>query len=216
MREPRRLLKAAIGSLYSMVADNLYDPIVVRGTFRLAGGDLNSLVFEQGRRAVRVASGRDILDMPVGTAYFTTSMARGSPGIVVGADVAWGMVRHARRAAARSGTLNLVAVQADAHHLPFTTGSFGAVLCSNGLQVIPGLRPAVAELARVLGPQGALFVSVVTAPLGAVLPHGAAQRLPAILRSGDGLAEAIADTGLEITSLRRDRLAYLIEARKPG
>jgi ubiquinone/menaquinone biosynthesis C-methylase UbiE len=89
-------------------------------------------------------------------------------------------------------------------------------MCSNGLQVIPGLRPAVAELARVLGPTGMLFVSVVTAPLGAVLPRAAAQRLPAILRSGAGVAEAIAETGLEITSLRRDRLAYLIEARKPG
>jgi 2-polyprenyl-3-methyl-5-hydroxy-6-metoxy-1,4-benzoquinol methylase len=110
MREPGRVLKATIGSLYSVVADNLYDPIVVKGTFRLAGGELNSLVFEQGRRAVKVAGGRTILDMPVGTAYFTTSMARVSPGIVVGADVAWGMVRHARGTAARAGASNLVAV----------------------------------------------------------------------------------------------------------
>lgn len=162
--------KRLIGAIYSAAADRLYEPIVVRGAFPLLGGDLNELVLGQGRRAVAVAQGRPILDMPVGTAYFTVEMARLHDGVVVGADIARGMVDHAARAARGRGLDNLLSVQADAHVLPFGDASFGAILCTNGLQVIPGLEPTLAELARVLAPGGTLFASVVHLPLAARAP----------------------------------------------
>ena len=212
----RDVVKRAIAQIYSRAADTLYEPLVVRGTFPLLGGDLNDLVLEQGRRAVAAAGGRPILDMPIGTAYFTLAMAARHAGLVVGADIAEGMVRKARRDARTAGRNNLAAVQADAHHLPFESGSFGAILCTNGLQVIPGLRESVGELVRVLTPDGRLYVSVVTLPVGRVLPRDTAERLPTMLKSEREMMRALEEAALEVTSVTRNRLALLFEATKPA
>jgi SAM-dependent methyltransferase len=205
----------AIGSLYSWSADKFYEPIIVKGAFRLFGGRLNDLVLGQGIRAVDAARGAPILDVPVGTAYFTTRISDRHEGVVVGADYAWGMVVQASRAGRRTGASNLAPVQANIHHLPFANNSFAAVLCTNGLQVIPGLRGAVRELARVLAPRGVLLVSVVVAPIGGMLSSNAEGKLPTVLRSGPSIAGEISAAGLAVGSLRRERLAYLIEATKP-
>lgn len=204
--------KKLVAGIYSYTADKLYEPVVVKGAFPLLGGNLNDLVFEQGRRAVRAAGGAPILDMPVGTAYFTVHMARRHEGLVVGADIARGMVIEAKRVAARAGAQNFTVVQADAHELPFADASFGAILCTNGLQVIPGLERTVAELARVLSPTGTLFVSVITAPLGALLPERSARRLPTLLKSQRDVEATLEATGLRVAARHRQRLAFLLEA----
>ncbi|MDQ3981641.1 MAG: class I SAM-dependent methyltransferase, partial [Actinomycetota bacterium] len=129
-----------------------------------------------------------------------------------GVDIAEGMVR----AAAGRRLPNLAAVQADAHHLPFEDGAFGAILCTNGLQVIPGLRPAVRELARVLAPGGTLFVSVVGLPLGAFLPRPTADRLPTMLARRTRVADELERAGLRVSETGRQRLATLYEARSPA
>ena len=153
--------------------------------------------------------------MPVGTAYFTLSMAAKHDGLVVGSDIAEGMVQKARRVGLESGSSNLAMVQADAHRLSFKSGSFGAILCTNGLQVIPGLRPSVAELVRVLGPGGRLYVSVVTLPLGRALSPAAAERLPTVLMSQRDVVRALVEAGVEVTSTAKNRFAVLLEATKP-
>ena len=201
-----------IGGIYSFAADKLYEPLVVHGAFRVFGGPLNDLVVEQGRRAVDAAKGGPILDLPVGTGYFTVEMARRHDGIVVGVDIAEGMVRET----AERGQPNLVAVQADAHHLPFDDGAFRAVVCTNGLQVMPGLVPSLRELERVLAPGGRLYVSVIVAPLGAVFPSDTREHLPTLVRPGKDVVAAVASTGLHVTRNERVRLATLIEATKAG
>lgn len=204
--------KRRVGALYSWAADRVYDRLVVNGAFKILGGNLNDLVREQGRRALETAAGRPILDMPVGTAYFATEVARGYDGTVVGVDIAAGMVREARRVA-RAANARLEVLQGDAHALPFRDGTFGAILCSNGLQVIPGLKPSVRELVRVLTQGGVLFVSVITLP--APLPAGARAHLPTMMRPGADVADALSDVGLHARITRRERLATLIEATKP-
>jgi ubiquinone/menaquinone biosynthesis C-methylase UbiE len=203
--------KRRIGGLYSWAADQIYDRVVVNGAFKLFGGDLHDFVRDQGRRAVITAAGGPILDMPVGTAYFTTDVARHYPGLVVGVDIAEGMVREARRVA-RSAEAALEVVQADAHALPFPDNTFPAVLCSNGLQVIPGLDPSARELGRVLAPGGILYVSVIT--LAVPLPASARHHLPTMMRPGADVAAALARAGLTPRITRRERLATLIEAAK--
>ena len=214
-RDRGSFAKRAIAGTYSFLADRLYEPIVVKGGFRLFGGDLNELVFEQGRHAVEAAGGRPILDMPVGTAYFTRRVAALHDGLVVGVDIAEGMVREAKRVAHQEGHHNLVTACADAHHLPFPDGTFGAVLCSNGLQVIPGLRPAASELVRVLAPGGTLFVSVLLAPIGRVLPASRREHLPTLLRPADDVAHELLRAGLPFLNRRRERLAALMWGQKP-
>ena len=203
-----------IGRAYSWAANTFYEPVVIKGSFRVLGGGLHALVVEQGRRAAEAAAGRPNLDGPVGTAYVAVETAARHDGVEVGADYAWGMAARARRDAAGVGVANLAVTQADIHRLPFPDGSFGAVLCTNGLQVIPGLSPALDELARVLAPRAPLLVSVIVAPLGAALPGAVERRLPTLLKSGRTVAAEIAAAGLTVTAFRRSRLAYLIEAVK--
>jgi SAM-dependent methyltransferase len=203
-----------VTEIYSRTAHRLYEPLVVHGSFPLLGGDLNARVVEQGRAAVRVAAGRPILDVPVGTGYFTSEVAGAHPGLVVGVDIASGMVRKARSLATRRSLSNLVVAQANVHRLPFASGSFGAVLCTNGLQVIPGLGPAVRELERVLAPGGTLFVSVVGLPLGAVLPSSVADALPTVLAARSKIEEGLGAAGLTMTRTSKRRLSTLYEAEK--
>lgn len=206
----RPRIQAVIGGLYSWAAPRVYEPVVVKGAFRLFGGKLNELAFDQGRRAVGTAAGRPILDVPAGTGYFAGAAARAHPGIVAGADFAWGMVRATRRRA----IAGLVPVQADVHHLPFRSGAFAAILCTNGLQVIPGLTGAVRELARVLGPGGTVYVSVLLASLGSLPPARAGRRLPTVLRGGAAVAAEFESAGLTVTGYRHVRFAHLFEAVK--
>lgn len=208
-------MKRFIGSAYSFAADRFYDPVVVNGGFKLFGGNLNALAIEQGRRAVEVANGGPILDMPVGTAYFTVRLARSHQGMVVGSDIAAGMVQRAAEVAAENGIANLRCVQADAHALPFPDDTFPAVLCTNGLQVIPGLRPSISELVRVTRPGGYLFISVLTLPAPRSIRAARKDRLPTVMLSGSDIADVVESNGLEVSTIRSERLASLIEARKP-
>lgn len=207
--------KRVIGGLYSFASDKLYEPLVVHGAFRVFGGPLNDLVLEQGRRAVAGARGAPILDMPVGTGYFAVEMARRHDGLVVGVDIAEGMVRET---AARAGedARNLIPIQADAHRLPFADEAFKAVVCSNGLQVMPGLTPSVYELVRVLAPGGRLYISVIVAPVGALFTSDTRAHLPTVVRPAKDVVDVVKHAGLHVTRNERVRLATLIEATKPS
>lgn len=215
MNRGQEVIKRSIGKLYSWSADRVYEPFVVQRAFPLLGGNLNELTLEQGRRAAESAGTRPLLDMPVGTAFFAVASAAAHEGLVVGADIAAGMVQRAKRAGAEAGVDNLVAVRADAHRLPFTDNSFGAILCTNGLQVIPDLERSVAELARVLAPGAPLYTSVITMPLAAALPASAGRKLPTMFKSRRELVEVLTGAGLALRSVRSQRFATLIEALKP-
>lgn len=203
----------AIKSIYSAVADKVYEPVVVQGTFKLFGGDLHTLLREQAPRVAEVAGGGPILDVPIGTAYFTESIARHHGGLLVGADIAEGMVRKSASEARRKG-FPLSLIQADIHRLPFADGSLPAIACTNGLQVIPDLPGALGELRRVLRPGGTAFISVVTLGVSRLLPKKA-DRLPAILRSGRDMARAVSAAGFEVEFVTLERRATLIEAHSP-
>ncbi len=212
----RRLTQRAIARIYSALASGIYDRVVVGRTLRWLGGDLAGRVRAQGRGAAAVAAGRPVLDLPVGTGYFTLQWSDDHNGLVVGADIAEGMVRRARSRAAEAGAANVVAVQADAHHLPFRSGSFGAIMCTNGLPVMPGLAAALSEMKRTLDPSGVMMTCAISAPVESLLPRRAAAHLPALFRSQRGLEKAFETGGLEVTSVQTSRLALLIESRPAG
>lgn len=204
----RRLAKRVIGGVYSWAADTVYEPLVVQGAFKVfGGGRLHGRVRDQGLAAAEVAVDRPILDLPVGTGTFTVTVAGATDGIVVGADIAWGMVRQAKSTALRAGLRNLAGVQADAHHLPFGEATFGAILCTNGLQVMPGLAETLAELRRVLADDGRLYISVVNLPLSS------APTAPTLFMSRPQLKRSLQAAGFTVTRLDRERLATFFEAR---
>ncbi len=204
-----RRAKKIVGRIYSWAAGPVYETLVVNGAFEVFGGRMKELVRQQGLDAAAHAAGRPILDLPVGTGTFTLTVAAATKGLVVGADIAEGMVRQARAAAVSAAADNLVTLQADAHRLPFPDRTFAAVMCTNGLQVMPGLAETLAEIYRVLEGDGILYVSVVNLPLSS------APTRPALTMSRPQLRRALEAAGFEVTSLVRERLATLIEARKP-
>ena len=51
-------------------------------------------------------------------------------------------------------------VQGDALHLPFPDSTFAAVISNHSLEHFEDFHGALREIARVVSPQGALFVSV--------------------------------------------------------
>ena len=214
MERDHSVAKRLVGAIYSRAAGKLYEPIVVQRAFPLLGGNLNDLVLEQGQDAVASAHGAPILDMPVGTAYFTTAIARQHAGMVIGVDIAEGMVRQANVVAREAGLTNLLAVQADAHKLPFPDGCFGAVLCTNGLQVIPGLSPTVTELVRVLRPRGTVYVSFLSAPVTQFLSATRRSGLPGLMRPREDVLEAFSEAGIHAMTMRKQRLATLLRGTK--
>ncbi len=207
-------LTRAVERYFSFAADRFYDRVTVGRVFRLLGGELNDLIYDQQRRAVASAAGAPILDMPVGTAYFTVAAAAEHPGIVVGSDLAEGMVAKAAETARSEGAANLALVRADAHRLPFRDRAFAAVLCNNGLPVIPGLRDTLSELVRVLDEDATLYVSAITLPVGAVLPPTMAHRMPTGFMGRTELLRAMTAAGLDVTVTATSRLATLFEARR--
>jgi 2-polyprenyl-3-methyl-5-hydroxy-6-metoxy-1,4-benzoquinol methylase len=208
--------KRLIGSIYSRAADTLYEPLVVNGAFRLFGANVHELVLEQGRKAVMTAAGAPILDLPVGTGFFTLQIAPPHPGIVVGTDIAAGMTRETKRAATERGVDNVFTVQADAHRLPYADGVFGAVMCTNGLQVMPGLQATIDELYRVTTPTATVFVSLIVAAIGAILPKTTRASLPTLLRPAEDVRAAFVAAGFQVDAMHRARMAALMEATKPA
>ncbi|MGW0226853.1 class I SAM-dependent methyltransferase [Actinopolymorpha singaporensis] len=108
---------------------------------------------------------------------------------------------------------------ADATRLPFTDGSFDAVVCSMGLMVVQPLAEALAEIARVLRPGGMLTATVAAAvPLRAsdlrVLGPLTARlrrppRFPGWAELG-GLGDLLEGAGLHVVEDARERFVFCV------
>jgi ubiquinone/menaquinone biosynthesis C-methylase UbiE len=76
---------------------------------------------------------------------------------LIGIDLSVGMLEIAReRAEALGRTVELL--EGDAHELPFPAGTFDSVVCTYSLCGIPDPGAAVAEMKRVLQPDGRLIL----------------------------------------------------------
>lgn len=203
-----------VAGIYSRSAGPLYERVVLRTGLPLLARGLNEEAFRHGRRAVEAAGGRPILDMPVGTGHFTRAIAGAHDGLVIGCDIAWGMVETARRSAEQQGLSNLSVVQADAHDLPFDDGTFPVVVSTNGLQVIPETALAVRELVRVTAAGGRIFVAAVAAGASRALPAGARSRMPGFLRDPREIVALFEEAGASMGALTRRRFGYSVEGTK--
>jgi SAM-dependent methyltransferase len=106
-----------------------------------------------------IAPDARILDIACGSGIVArTAAARlGAGGQVVGLDQNLAMLEVARRKSAAQG-LDVEWRQGNAQELPFDNGTFDLVLCQHGLQFFPDRIGAVAEMYRVLAPEGRVAV----------------------------------------------------------
>jgi SAM-dependent methyltransferase len=103
------------------------------------------------------------LDVACGTGVVARCAALlcGAGGQSVGLDIDPAMLEVARVASRKEG-LNIDYHCAPAAELPFEAASFDAALCLQGLQYFPDKKRALAEMHRVLRPNGRLVIAVWT------------------------------------------------------
>ena len=116
-----------------------------------------------GRRLVELAdipSDAKVLDVGTGRGeeLFPAAERVGSSGYVIGVDIAEPMVRLASEEIRQRALRNAEAYLMDAESLAFADASFDHVLSSNVLFLCPRPDRALAEMARVLKPQGRLSI----------------------------------------------------------
>jgi SAM-dependent methyltransferase len=131
--------------------------------------------------AAEVRAGCRVLDVAPGAGEAALeAMSVVTPaGLVVGADISPAML-VAARARLGEGAFELVA--SDGQALPFSDGSFDAVVCQLGLQFLADRVRGLLEFRRVLRPGGCASACVVStpdrAPMWGVLADVLGRRLP--------------------------------------
>ncbi len=115
---------------------------------------------ERLRAVLRPEPGERILEIGVGTGYYSLDLAEwvGPEGTVELFDLQQEFLDHVSRAAAERGLENLVATQGDATALPFGDATIDAVVLIAVLGEIPDSLTAMREIRRVLRPEGRLVV----------------------------------------------------------
>lgn len=147
---------------------------------------------------IDVGRGDRLLDVASGKGDSALLAARERGCVVTGIEYGEAAVSDAGRAAAADGVGDQVSFRVgDAEALPFADGSFDAVLCECSLCMFSDKRGALAEVRRVLRPDGRVAIADVLAD------H---HRLPAGLR---GPLATVACVG---TALPRDELLGFLAA----
>jgi ubiquinone/menaquinone biosynthesis C-methylase UbiE len=101
-----------------------------------------------------------VLDVGAGTAQIPIELCRQHPGVsVVAVDLAEHMIRLGEENVQRAGLAgNIRLERLDAKHLPWPEAAFAAVISNSIVHHIPRPFEVLAEMVRVVGPGGALFV----------------------------------------------------------
>jgi demethylmenaquinone methyltransferase/2-methoxy-6-polyprenyl-1,4-benzoquinol methylase len=142
-----------------------------------------------------VREGHAVLDLAGGTGDLSALYAPivGVGGRVVLADINGPMIAVGRDRLLDAGHTNVVFCQADAEALPFVDASFDCVTIGFGLRNVTRKERALAEMHRVLKPNGRLLVLEFSKPENSLVAaaYGAFQSLwPIVGRAvtGDGAA----------------------------
>jgi ubiquinone/menaquinone biosynthesis C-methylase UbiE len=132
--------------------------------------------------AAHLAPGQHVLDIACGTGEPALTIARvvGPTGSVVACDPAVGLLATAAERATEAGLTNVLIRQADAAALPYADESFDRVTCRLGLMYFLDPVQALAEMRRVLAPDGRAAVLVWGDPMRA--SHAAAFFGPILAR----------------------------------
>ena len=107
---------------------------------------------ESRQKVVDIATG-------TGTAAITAARIVGAQGLVVGIDLAQGMLEQAQQKIEAVGLTNIELRQEDAQQLSFDDNSFDTVICASGIFFLPDMLTGLREWQRVIQPGGLVAFS---------------------------------------------------------
>jgi ubiquinone/menaquinone biosynthesis C-methylase UbiE len=139
-----------------------YDFFVERERLARVGGRLlwgsdARLLYRSLDAISEAPDGSAILDVPCGGGVAFRALRREQRVRYVAADLSPGMLRRARREAARRGLRQIELREADVEELPFEDGSFDLALCLNSLHCFTDPSASLREIARCLRPGSRLI-----------------------------------------------------------
>jgi SAM-dependent methyltransferase len=108
------------------------------------------------RWGAQIAAGKDVLDAGCGLGYGLEIIAAAGAKSVTGVDLDPEAVAEAEK---RFGKHAAAVEQGDLRELPFEDASFDLAICFEAIEHVEGPEKALAELRRVLRPDGVLIVS---------------------------------------------------------
>jgi ubiquinone/menaquinone biosynthesis C-methylase UbiE len=115
---------------------------------------------ERLRSVLRPAAGERLLEIGVGTGYYSCELAEwvGPEGTLELFDLQQEFLDHVMRAAGERGLANLVPTRGDATRLPYEDTSIDGIVLTAVLGEIPDTAAALREIRRVLKPDCRLVV----------------------------------------------------------
>lgn len=103
-----------------------------------------------------IGDGTTVLEVAAGTGVVSLRMAERA-GRVYALDLSQAMVMEAKKKAGAKNLENIEFLVDDAYELPFESGKFDAVICSNALHNMKNPATPLMEMRRVLKPGGRVF-----------------------------------------------------------
>lgn len=155
------------------------------------------------RLADDLPAGARVLELAAGTGQFTIDLARLAAELVA-SDVSPAMVAALREALDRQGLDGVQTRVIAADAIDAADGRFDAVFCANALHVMGEPAAALAEMRRVLRPDGVLIAPTFlhgTGPFRRALSHTMSLVSPFVARSRfdlAGLTTLIGDAGFDV------------------
>jgi len=103
-----------------------------------------------------ISAGSIVLEVAAGTGVVSLRLAE-KAGHVYALDISQAMVTEAKKKAGGKNLENIELLVDDAYELPFESGKFDAVICSNALHNMKDPATPLMEMRRVLKPGGRVF-----------------------------------------------------------
>jgi SAM-dependent methyltransferase len=155
------------------------------------------------------------LDLACGPGVFTRPLSKVCRNLVVGLDLSWPMLRHAREIAGQEQNSRVLFMRGSAFSLPFADSAFPYVNCCGALHLFDRPAAALAEISRVLSPGGYLSVQTTIRPARSA---GFAYCLERFIRFGffdEGeLRELLGTQGFILIESERHRISFSFLAQR--